>query len=755
MTRSVISNLVKSSLAVIVIVAILTLALPAQASEYEPPAAKSTPLATPTVEINPDAKHHNDPAHEEEGPAPMSAMELAFSPCAGGFAAEYPCNGIDFMSRVPLSSFTGNPASAANLWGYVDLDDNREYAIIGLRNGTGVVNITDPINPVIVGHIAGVSSQWREVKVYQFWNSTASRWDAYAYVTTEGSGGGIQIIDLTQLPTSVSLANTWTGVSTSHTDHVSNIDYSTNVSNNPSFPPILYISGSNLGGLRFISLANPTSLTALGSITGTYSHDTYAHVFTDSRANQCAPGHNPCEVVFSFAGSPGLKIIDVTNKSAPVTLSTLTYSQLGYTHSGWISSDGNYLYLHDELDEQNFGINGTIRTINITNLTAPFVSNVYTASNTAIDHNGYTLGNKFYFSNYTRGIGVLDVTNPNAPAELSFFDTYPTNNGATFAGAWGVYPYLPSGNIIISDIQRGLIVVREQSGSPTPTPTSTNAPKTTPTPTSTPTPVNTPTPTNTPAPGSGDVIYVSSTTNGTAGGVTFDDEDILAFNTTTSTWSMHFDGSDVGVTGDVDASASLADGSLLLSLETAATVGSLGTVDDSDIIRFVPTSLGATTAGSFEWYFDGSDVGLTTNNEDVDAIDFAPDGRLVLSTVGTFSVTGASGEDEDLAAFSATALGSTTSGTWSFYFDGSDVALNTATTEDVNGVWVDPANNQIYLTTLGAFSVTGVSGDGADIFICTPGSLGSTTTCTFTMYWDGSTNGFAGEVADGIEIEQQ
>lgn len=117
-----------------------------------------------------------------------------------------------------------------------------------------------------------------------------------------------------------------------------------NVSNNPGFPPILYISGANTGGLRFVSLANPTSLTEVGFWTGTYSHDTYPHVFTDARANQCAPGHDPCEVVFSFAGTAGLKIIDVTDKSAPVTLSALTYSQLGYVHPGWISNDSNYIY---------------------------------------------------------------------------------------------------------------------------------------------------------------------------------------------------------------------------------------------------------------------------------------------------------------------------------------------------------------------------------------------------------------------------
>jgi hypothetical protein len=208
---------------------------------------------------------------------------------------------------------------------------------------------------------------------------------------------------------------------------------------------------------------------------------------------------------------------------------------------------------------------------------------------------------------------------------------------------------------------------------------------------------------------------------------------------------MYFDGSDVGITGDVDAFALMSDGSILLSLESSASVTGLGTVDDSNIIRFTPTSLGSTTAGTFSSYLTGSSVGLTTNDEDIDAIDFAPDGRLVVSTLGNFSVTGASGADEDLLALNASGSG------WTLYFDGSDVGL-TSTSEDVNGLWVDAANNQLYLSTLGAFSVTGASGDGSDIFICTPGSLGSTTSCTFSAYWDGSSNGFSGEITDGVEI---
>ncbi|MEI2608801.1 MAG: hypothetical protein V9G20_09240 [Candidatus Promineifilaceae bacterium] len=291
-------------------------------------------------------------------------------------------------------------------------------------------------------------------------------------------------------------------------------------------------------------------------------------------------------------------------------------------------------------------------------------------------------------------------------------------------------------------------------GGPTPTSTPVG-----PTPTNTPivptaTPTNTPVPpTATPTPTGGSQIYAGSTTSGAAGGVAFDNDDILIYNTSSATWSLYFDGSDVGLgSADVDAFELMSDGTVLISLAASFSVTGLGTVADADIVRFTPTSTGSTTAGTFSWYFDGSDVGLTTTNEDIDAVEILSDGRILVSTLGNVSVTGASGDDKDLLAFTPTALGATTSGTWALYFDASDVGL-TAANEDVNGVWVD-SNGNIYLTTIGAFTVTGASGDGADIFRCVPGSLGSTTTCTFSLYWDGSVNGFAGEVLDSFALVQ-
>jgi hypothetical protein len=199
----------------------------------------------------------------------------------------------------------------------------------------------------------------------------------------------------------------------------------------------------------------------------------------------------------------------------------------------------------------------------------------------------------------------------------------------------------------------------------------------------------------------------------------------------------------------------MGDGSILLSFVGATSIPNVGSVDDSDVVRFVPTSLGTTTAGTYEWYFDGSDVDLTTSGEDVDSIGFAPDGRLLISTTGSSSVTGASSnQDEDLLAFDPTQLGSTTTGTWSLYFDGSDVDLSNSSSEDIAGVWVDSASGDIYLTTLGSFSVSGLSGGQADIFICTLSSLGSTTACTYSGYFDGTAAGIGSESTDGIHIQQ-
>ncbi|MEZ4712517.1 MAG: spondin domain-containing protein [Caldilineaceae bacterium] len=253
--------------------------------------------------------------------------------------------------------------------------------------------------------------------------------------------------------------------------------------------------------------------------------------------------------------------------------------------------------------------------------------------------------------------------------------------------------------------------------------------------------------------GDAGILYVSSSSWGAVDGIQFADEDILAYDIDNDTWTKLFDGSDVGIVGnDVDAFTVLDDGSLLLSFSRGIHVpGIEQRVQGSDIVKCIPQTLGEETSGTFELYFDGSDVGLTgwrNNLEDVDSIALDAQGRLVLSTKGTFFVPGIRGRDEDLIVFNADSLGEETSGAWERYLDGSDVGLQ-RNSEDVWGAWIAD-DGAIYLTTKGDFSVEGVSGSAADIFICQPTALGEASACAFSLFWRGADGRFGNENIDGL-----
>jgi hypothetical protein len=248
----------------------------------------------------------------------------------------------------------------------------------------------------------------------------------------------------------------------------------------------------------------------------------------------------------------------------------------------------------------------------------------------------------------------------------------------------------------------------------------------------------------------GSALYFSLRAAATVGGVSAANEDIVFFD---GSWSLAFDGSDVGLgSRRIDAFSWIDADSLLLSFDEPASVGAAGAVDDSDVVRFDATSLGASTAGSFSLYFDGSDVGLTTEAEGVDAAELLAGGRVLISTTGAASVAGVSAADEDLLSFTPTSLGSVTAGSFALYFDGSDVGL-TASSEDVDAAAVDGSGN-ILLSTTDAFAVPGVGGQDEDVFVFDPTSTGSTTSGSYasTLYFDGSSVNLAGNDVFAIDL---
>ena len=404
----------------------------------------------------------------DDSPAPaLQATAIAAMPCVQGTAGQFQCRNVDFQAQISLNQFTSQPVSAANVWGLVDLNDNREYAIVGLSNGTAVVDVTDSANPRQVDTIPGPSSTWREVKIYQHFDAVANRYRAYAYVTTEARNTGLQVIDLSGLPNSVALATTLTDTGSQHTDYVSNIDYASNRAL-PGATPFLYLAGTNVAGgsWRVYSLANPAQpqfIRQAPAGTG-YMHDSTSMLITDQRTTQCALGHNPCEVLVDF-DVDSVDLWDVTDKAAPVLLSQTSYSDVNYTHSGWPSADQRRIFIHDELEEIRLGRFTQIYTMNVDDLRSPFIQASYQGPDTTTDHNGYTKGNLYYVSHYRRGLVVFDVSNPMQLREVSNFDTLvaPAADSAGFDGAWGVYPFFPSGTVVISDISNGLFVLRDHT----------------------------------------------------------------------------------------------------------------------------------------------------------------------------------------------------------------------------------------------------------------------------------------------------
>jgi choice-of-anchor B domain-containing protein len=364
---------------------------------------------------------------------------------------------------VPLDALLPGAQSASNLWGLADLNDQREYAVIGVSNGTAVVDVTDPASPRVVGAVPGPESIWREVKVFQRWNAQTARHEAYAYVVSEAPTAGLQILDLSGLPDAVSLASTFRAFDTSHTVTIANVDPATGAAADGGPDPLLYVQGARTPtvGIFALGLADPVQPTVLGQYTLSYGHDTWTGRAEGVRAGACRAGHDPCDVVVAWTGRD-LRVLDWTEKASPQVIAQIVYPDIGYPHSGWISRDGRFLFSMDELDERLTGKNSRVRVFDVSDWSHPLLAAAWTSRTKSIEHNGYTRGDRYYMSHYERGLTVLDVSNPLTPVEQAFFDTFPAGEGAEYHGAWGVYPYLPSGTILVSNIDGagGLFVLR-------------------------------------------------------------------------------------------------------------------------------------------------------------------------------------------------------------------------------------------------------------------------------------------------------
>ena len=397
---------------------------------------------------------------------------------------EYECDGYDLMGYVSLDEM--NADSGNDCWGWTDPSSGKEYALMGLDNGTAIIDISLSTAPLYLGKIptATEPSSWRDLKVY----------DDHVFIVSEAAGHGMQVFDLKQLRGLDSKQNFTADYLYSGFGQAHNIAINTETG-------YAYTAGAGVAGngrpgfgIHALNISNPTSpVLELQLPDYGYTHDAqivnYKGPDSDHFGKEIYIGSNETKVV----------IVDVTDKNNPELISQFYYDD-EYTHQSWLTEDHRYALLGDELDEldqsvQPWTLKDDVETrtivIDISDLDDPVLHFNYLSDTEAIDHNGYVVGSKFYLASYTSGMRVIDIINIEQKSftELGFFDTHidddhhhdianessplwsdPGDHTGkkgqeidAFNGAWSVYPYFNSENIIISDINSGLFIVKKKA----------------------------------------------------------------------------------------------------------------------------------------------------------------------------------------------------------------------------------------------------------------------------------------------------
>jgi len=380
----------------------------------------------------------------------ISFFSYSQTTCTGNLAGGFPCDDYDLMDHFDKTTLSNQDGS--DIWGWTDPLDGKEYALTTFEDKTCFLDVTDPLNPVYKGFLntnAG-SNFWRDVKVY----------NNHAFIVADVVGPhGMQVFDLTRLRSVASPPENFTADAVFTTGLAGAVIGSChNIVINES-KAIAYLVGCNSangGGPIMIDISNPTSPVAVGEYTvDGYTHDaqvvTYDGPDTDHTGKEILIGSNETKVV----------VIDVTDPVNPSKISEVTYSNTAYTHQGWFTDDKNYFLVGDEEDEQNFGNNSRTIIFDFSDLDNLSYHSEFLGSKAALDHNLYVKGNLVFQANYRSGLRVLNIADINNITEVGSFDTHPESDAASFHGAWSVYPYFSSGNILISDIDRGFFIVRK------------------------------------------------------------------------------------------------------------------------------------------------------------------------------------------------------------------------------------------------------------------------------------------------------
>jgi len=366
--------------------------------------------------------------------------------CENGMADAFPCANVDLLGHLDLQALGGG--SGSDSWGWADPETGREYALVGRSTGVTFVDVTEPTRMRVVGTLPrnDLATVWADLKVF----------NDHAFIVADDVGMvGMQVFDLRRLRTTIGVEE----VIQFEPDRVYREFASAhNIVINEETGFAYAVGGESCStGAHAIDINDPLNPQFAGCLPWpSFIHDMQCVVYQGPDAE-----HAGKEICIANTGI-SLAIFDVDNKQDMRQLGSTTYPGLSFSHQGWLTSDQRHFVMGDETDESQFGFNTRTIVIDVQDLDAPESSGEYFAATRSIDHNQYVKGSLIYQANYSAGLRILRIDDA-ASAELTevaYFDTMPENNSPSFNGAWNVYPFLPSGNILISDFSRGLFIVR-------------------------------------------------------------------------------------------------------------------------------------------------------------------------------------------------------------------------------------------------------------------------------------------------------
>ncbi len=341
--------------------------------------------------------------------------------------AQFQANSLANWQDNSLVPTTAYNSRYNDVWGYAR--DGREYAIIGSTEAIHILDVTDPGNTTeiqrIAGHAAGTFLIHRDMKVYQ----------DYLYCVADEGSSTLQIIDLSMLPdTAIQVYNSNEFVVTSHNLYID------------SSQARLYIVGKG-STTTALDISNPAAPVLLANYPKPgfplpYVHDAYIEN----------------NIGYMNCANKGLWVVDFTDPDNPVALGSMDgYPGDGYNHSGWMAADGIHYFMCDETH------GSPMKVVDVSDPSDLKVVKLFSPGfrSNEIPHNVAVRDGLLYVSHYYDGLQVFDVSNPRNPIRVAEYDTYPDADAAWYAGNWGVYPFLPSGNILLSDMQYGLFVIEK------------------------------------------------------------------------------------------------------------------------------------------------------------------------------------------------------------------------------------------------------------------------------------------------------